>query len=94
MRDRTERGAWVLVPERQLGRILTYTSGRYAVEPGPVTQLDPQLQEVYVLEPLEADALQWMKILRLGVGDPVGPSVQGRRGTTWQLHKALKVPPP
>ena len=88
----TPPAAWVLVPERQLGRILSYTSGRYAVEPGPVTQLDPELQTVYVLQPLEPEAVKWMGILRLGVGEPVGPAVVGRRGKRWQLHRAVRAP--
>src|SRR5439155_5478055 len=87
LQSQTPDGAWVLVPERQLGRVLTYTSGRYAVEPGPVTQLNPELQQVYVLEPLEGDALGWMKTLRLGVGERVGGPVRGPRGREYQLHK-------
>jgi hypothetical protein len=94
LQTQTPENAWVLVPERQLGRVLTYTSGRYAVEPGPVTQLNPELQTVYVLEPLEDDALKWMKILGLGVGEPVGEPVRGRRGREYQLHRALKVQSP
>jgi hypothetical protein len=93
LQSQTPPDAWVLVPERQLGRILTFTSRRYAVEPGPVTQLNPEIQTVYVLEPLEEDSLRWMGILRLGVGDPVGPSVKGGRGKEWRLHHAVKLPP-
>jgi hypothetical protein len=47
-----------------------------------------------VLEPLEDDALKWMKILGLGVGEPVGEPVRGRRGREYQLHRALKVQSP
>jgi hypothetical protein len=93
LETQTPEGAWVLVPERQLGRILTFTSRRYAVEPGPVTQLNPEIQTVFVLEPLEADSLRWMDILRLGVGEPFGPVVKGGRGKEWQLHHATKLPP-
>lgn len=93
LKSQTPEQAWVMVPERQLGRILTYTSGRYAVEPGPVTQLNPDTQVVYVLEPLEDDARQWMRTLRMGVGEPVGPPVRGRRGKEWQLHRATRLPP-
>ena len=93
LRSQTREGDWVLVPERQLGRILTYTSGRRAVEPGPVTQLNPQTQTVYVLEPMEDKARQWMKVLRIGVGEPFGPVVEGRRGGRWQLHRAVRTPP-
>jgi hypothetical protein len=66
------------------------------VEPGPLTQLNPETQRVYVLEPLEPDVLEWMKILRLGTGEPVGPPLRGRRGKEWQLHKAvnLQMAPP
>jgi hypothetical protein len=93
LRTRTPERAWVLVPERQLGRILTFTSRRYAVEPGPVTQLNPEIQTVFVLEPLEEDSLRWMDILRLGVGEPFGPEVKGGRGKVWQLHHATRLPP-
>ena len=94
LETQTPPGAWVLVPERQLGRILTFTSRRHAVEPGPVTQLNPDLQTVYVLEPLESDVRAWMPLLRMGTGEPVGPAVRGRRGKQWQLHKAVRTPPP
>jgi hypothetical protein len=94
LRAQTPDGAWVLVPERQLGRILTYTSGRYAVEPGPVTQLDPRTQTVYVLEPMDDAARQWLAALHIAVGEPVGPPVVGRRGARWQLHRALRDPRP
>lgn len=93
VQDRVPQGAWVLVPERQLGRILSYTTGRYTVEPGPLTQLDPQTQTVFVLEPLEPAEMEWMRILRIGVGEPVGPPVVGRRGKGWQLHHAVRLPP-
>jgi hypothetical protein len=93
LQAQTPDGAWVLVPERQLGRILTFLSRRYAVEPGPVTQLNPEIQTVFVLEPLEEDSLRWMDILRLGVGGPVGPEVKGGRGKAWQLHHATRLPP-
>ena len=94
LQSQTPDEAWVLVPERQLGRILTFTSRRYAVEPGPVTQLNPELQTVYVLEPLEDDVRAWMPLLRMGVGEAVGPAVKGRRGARWQLHRAVRTPPP
>jgi hypothetical protein len=94
LRGQTPEQAWVLVPERQLGRILTFTSRRYAVEPGPVTQLNPELQTVYVLEPLEDDVRAWMPLLRMGVGEAVGPAVKGKRGKEWQLHRAVRTPPP
>lgn len=94
LETQTPPGAWVLVPERQLGRILTFTSRRYAAEPGPLAQLNPELQTVYVLEPLEDDVRAWMPLLRIGVGEPVGPAVSGRRGRQWQLHRAVRTPPP
>lgn len=91
--DQVPQGSWVLVPERQLGRILSYTTDRYTVEPGPLTQLNPDTQTVFVLEPLEPAALEWMRILRIEVGAPVGPAVVGRRGKTWQLHHAVRGKP-
>ena len=94
LETQTPPGAWVLVPERQLGRILTFMSRRHAVEPGPLAQLNPEVQTVYVLEPLEADVRAWMPLLRIGVGEPVGPVLRGRRGRQWQLHKAVRTPPP
>ena len=94
LREQTPENAWVVVPERPLGRILTFTSRRFAVEPGPLTQLNPEVQTVYVLEPLEEDVRGWMPLLRLGVGEPVGPEVVGRRGRRFQLHRAVRTPPP
>jgi hypothetical protein len=94
LQEQTPEGAWVLVPERQLGRILTFLSRRYAVEPGPVTQLNPELQTVYVLEPLEDDVRAWMPLLRMGTGEAVGPVLRGKRGREWQLHRATRTEPP
>jgi hypothetical protein len=93
LRNHTPDQAWVLVPERQLGRILTYTSHRFTAEPGPVTTLDPSTQEVYVLQPMEPDTAEWMKVLGIGTGEPVGPPVYGRRGKAWQLHRATRTTP-
>jgi hypothetical protein len=93
LRNNTLDEAWVLVPERQLGRILTYTSHRFTAEPGPVTTLDPSTQEVYVLQPMEPDTAEWMKVLGIGTGEPVGSPVYGRRGKAWQLHRATRTTP-
>ena len=93
LETQTPDEAWVLVPERQLGRILTFTSHRFTAEPGPVTTLDPATQDVYVLEPMEPDTALWMKVLGIGTGEPVGPPAYGRRGKAWQLHRATRTTP-
>jgi hypothetical protein len=98
--ERTERGAWVLV-RHKLGRILTFTSGRYAVEPSAGTQLDPTIQTVYVLDPVdsrEEDKLDtrtrdWMAGHNVGRGETVA-TVQGEHDRQpWVLHRAVKLPP-
>jgi hypothetical protein len=98
--DRTERGAWVLV-RHKLGRILTFTSGRYAVEPSAATQLDPSIQPVYVLDPIdskEEDKLDtrtrdWMAQHNVGRGEQVA-TLQGEHDRQpWVLYRAVKLPP-
>jgi len=42
---------WVLVPDK-FGRILTFLSRRYCIEPGRYSALDPRVQNVYVLNPM------------------------------------------
>lgn len=90
MRTQTPEGAWVLVPQKY-GRILTYLSSRNAVEPGPVTNLDPAEQPVYVLEPMDAAGRAAMQQKALGAGPPLGAPVADRRGKQWQLHRAIRA---
>jgi hypothetical protein len=90
LRERTPQGAWVLVPQKY-GRILTYLSGRYAVEPGPATLLDPAEQPVYVLEPMDEAGRAWMEQKALAAGAPVGDRVTTRRGKDWQVYRATRA---
>jgi hypothetical protein len=101
VRDRTEPGAWVLV-RHKLGRILTFTSGRNAVEPNAGTQLDPAIQPVYVLDPVdskEEDKLDtrtrdWMAAHGVTRGAEV-VTVQGERDRQpWVLSRAVKATEP
>lgn len=92
LKAQTPQKGWVLVPERQLGRILTYLSGRYAVEPNPTVKLNARWQPVYVLEPMDGDAAAALAARGIAVGEAVGPAVTGRRGKTWQLHRAVPAP--
>ena len=90
LREYTPEGSWVLVP-RKYGRILTYLSRRNAVEPSPVTRLDPDEQPVFVLDPMDDEGRRWMAELRIAPGEPVGPALPDRRGKSWQLHRADKL---
>jgi hypothetical protein len=90
--EHTPQGGWVLVPQKY-GRILTYLARRNAAEPSPVTRLDPDQQPVFVLEPMDEAGRHWMDALRIGAGEPVGPAVRDRRGKSWQVHRAVRLPP-
>jgi hypothetical protein len=92
LRSQTPEGAWVLVPQKY-GRILTYLSGRYAVEPGPATLLDPAEQPVYVLEPMDEAGRAWMAQKDLASGARVGERVTTRRGKDWQVYRATRSAP-
>jgi hypothetical protein len=98
VRDRVEPGAWVLV-RHKMGRILTFTSGRWAVEPNPYTELDPAVQRIYVLDPVdsrEEDDLDtrtrdWMAAHDVARGETVA-TVQGEHDKQpWVLHRAVKI---
>jgi hypothetical protein len=103
--DKTEPRAWVLV-RHKLGRILTFTSGRYAVEPDGATQLDPDIQHVYVLEPVDANEAkhedeekldtrtsEWMAAHSISAGKVLA-SVKGRFDKEpWVLRRAVKLSP-
>jgi hypothetical protein len=102
----TEPRAWILV-RHKLGRILTFTSGRYAVEPDGATQLDPRIQRVYVLEPVDANEAkwetdremldtrtsEWMAAHEIGAGEVVA-TVKGKYDKQpWVLRRAVKLSP-
>jgi hypothetical protein len=103
--ENTEPRAWVLV-RHKFGRILTFTSGRYAVEPDGGTNLDPRLQPVYVLEPVDADESKydneelmntqtsdWMAEHKIGAGGEVLARVKGKFDKQpWVLRRAVKLP--
>ena len=92
VREQAPPDGWVLAPQK-FGRVLTYLSGRYVTEPGPVTQLNPTEQPVFVLEPMDKLGQDWLAFYGIGSGDPIGPPVPGRRGKDWQLRRATRVPP-
>jgi hypothetical protein len=96
----TEPNAWILV-RHKMGRILTFESGLFAVEPSAATELDPAAQPVYVLDPIDAreeDKLDtrtrdWMTDHHVGRG-PELARMQGKRDRQpWVLHRAVKLPP-
>jgi hypothetical protein len=93
LRSQTPQGSWVLVPQKY-GRILSYLSDRYAVEPGPATNLDPVEQPVYVLEPMDDAGRKWMEEKALAAGPEVGRPVLDRRGRQWQVRRAVSTRPP
>lgn len=99
LRRHTGDRAYVLV-QPKLGRILTYTSGRYAIEPyASSAELDPALQDVYVLDPidtldekdktLDTRTRDWMAEKEIVTGEAVA-SVPDGRGGTWTLHRAKR----
>jgi hypothetical protein len=104
VREKTEPKAWILV-RHKLGRILTFSSGRYAVEPDGGTNLDPRLQPVYVLEPVDAneskyeseermntETSQWMAEHRIASGEVIA-TIKGKFDKQpWVLRRAVKLP--
>lgn len=97
VRERTEPDAWILV-RHKLGRILTFTSGKYAVEPNEHTNLDPDLQDVYVLDPVdsrEEDKVdtrtsRWMEQNKVGRGEVIMRLPDD--GFEWVLYRAVNLP--
>jgi hypothetical protein len=104
VREKTEPKAWILV-RHKLGRILTFSSGRYAVEPDGGTNLVPRLQPVYVLEPVDAneskyeteermntETSQWMAEHRIASGEVIA-TIKGKFDKQpWVLRRAVKLP--
>lgn len=98
VRQRTEPDAWILV-RHKLGRILTFTSGKYAVEPNEHTVLDPDLQDVYILDPVDAkeeDKLDtrtgdWMASRGIVRGEVVATIPDDR--FVWVLSRAVNLRP-
>ena len=97
IRQNTGGRAWVLV-QHKMGRLLTFTTGRYAVEPTGHTVLDPGLQEIYALTPLDTTTeggidtrtSDWMRANGVGLG-PVHGTPVTVGGQTWTLHRAVKL---
>jgi 4-amino-4-deoxy-L-arabinose transferase-like glycosyltransferase len=93
LKRHTPEHAWVLAPEKT-DRILTNLTGRYVAAPNATIDFRPQWQTLYVLEPMDEDGRRWMREKHIGSGQPVGEPVPGRRkGRTWQIHKAILLPP-
>jgi hypothetical protein len=99
VRERTEPDAWILV-RHKLGRILTFTSGKYAVEPRPndASRLDPDLQDVYVLDPVDnreegkvdTNTSDWMAQRGIGRGEEIFRLPDD--GFDWVLSRAVNLP--
>ena len=99
VREETGPRAWVLV-RHKLGRILTFTSGVFAVEPNEHTRLDPALQDVYVLEPLDSReegkldtrTRDWMAAHGVDKGEQL-LTFQGEHDReAWVLYRAVNKP--
>lgn len=100
IRAKTEPHAWILV-RHKFGRILTFASGRYAVEPQEGTELDVTWQPVYVLDPVdtkEEDSVytrtsEWMTAHDVVRGAEV-LRFQGKRDRqAWILSRAVSLKP-
>ena len=89
LRAHTPPGAWVLVPQK-FGRIMTYLSDRYGAEPGPLVSLDPEVQPVYVLEPMDAAGRAWLEQKAIAAGPALGGAVRDVKGKQWQLRRAVR----
>jgi hypothetical protein len=98
--EKTEPNAWILV-RHKLGRILTYTSGRYATEPNEQTKLDATWQPVYVLDPVdskEEDKLdtrtrQWMTANDIIRGEQIATFQGEHDRQPWVLSRAVDLTP-
>jgi hypothetical protein len=103
VRDKVPAGGWVLV-RHKLGRIMTFSSGRYAVEPDPAggTELDPAGQPVFILDPvdnpeegkLDTRTSNWMAAHNVARGELLA-RVQGPKDKEpYALYRAVKLSPP
>jgi hypothetical protein len=101
LRDRVEPNGWVLVQPR-LGRILTYKSGRHAVEPVvSAATIDPRTQPVYMLDPIEtvdektgevdARTRDWTAERHFGRGTLIATVPDGHGGQ-WTLYRVAIQP--
>lgn len=95
VRERTGPDAWILV-RHKLARILTFTSGKFAVEPDGHTMLDPNEQDVYVLDPIDSNeegkvdtrTSEWMAHRGIERGEVVATLPDD--GFEWVLYRAVK----
>ncbi len=92
IRRKTPDVAWVLVA-RKSGRILSYLSGKYCLEPTDATRLDPDKQAVYVLQPLDETSSKWMVDERIALGPEVGSVLNHKGGGAQVLYRALRSHP-
>ncbi|HEX8916242.1 MAG TPA: hypothetical protein VF796_28085 [Humisphaera sp.] len=89
---------WVLVPEKY-GRVMTFLTRRYCVEPTPYTALEPRRrtpepgkvrgQTVYAVEPADEAVAAWAAPRRCVV-DPTPVDRAAAGG--WTLHRVFTLP--
>ena len=78
LKHRVQPDEWVIAPPK-IARILTFLTDRHIVEPTPEYKwLEPNYQTVYILEPLEDPARQWLELKQAHLGPVINIPIPGR----------------
>ena len=90
--SQTAPGDWLLV-DRKMGRTFTFLTRRYAVDNPAQVPVDPAVQPVYLLQPVDKDVQSWVKERGYGLSARLG-KVEKWQGDPepWTLHR-LEPPP-
>jgi len=97
LEHRVEPEAWVIAPPK-VARILTFLSRRHVIEPTPEYHwVRANYHTVYVLEPLEDPARQWVEAQPAHLGPPVGNPIPGHYdpedSRPWVLRRVIADTP-
>jgi len=78
LKHRVQPDAWVIAPPK-VARILTFLTDRHIIEPTPeYNWVSASYHTVYLLEPLEDPARQWVESQHAHLGPPISIPIPGR----------------
>lgn len=97
LRENTTPDDWIVAPPKA-ARILTFLSHRHVIAPTyEYNWVSPSYHTVYLLEPLEDPARQWLAEKHAVLGLPSGRAIPGRYNPAdpqpWVLRRVLPIPP-
>jgi hypothetical protein len=81
LREQVGENDIVLAPPKQ-ARIITFLSHRRTVEMTPENRVNPALQTVYVLEPLDEPVKQWLAGSNAHLGSQIGADISNQLNST------------